>query len=544
VNHHSDLPPWSDVLATALVGTQRRTLPATPSTVDPAAALLDAAATWTLYRRAGVAPRTGVVPPPPATDDSAIPLVSGRAATRLADLLAVGATARAGWGGVGGPVRDADGRLELLAEWLGAVAGRDSDGRAVLRRRIPGELLPALLDTGRRHRALRPLIAVAGGSRAAWLAEQRADWSYLRVETVDPAVSGVSGSVAGHGPPQVPVGGLTVDRDAWELGPIGRRVGYLASMRRRDPAIARDLLTSTWDGETPDDRAALLGALATGLSTADEPLLELALDDRRKEVRIAAVELLALLPDSGYAQRMTARSTACIRLTGTRIMVNPPAACDREMRRDGISARPPGGIGERAWWLEELITRTPLGVWGDPTRFLALPVTEEWAPVLRRGLARAAAAQRDPVWATALTGPLTEEVAAGGRPDDRLLLEALYDALPVDALTTLAVDVLRRGLAGAAAIGVEHVLELCPRPWPPALAEAVFAALADRTGRRAAGWRLAGLCELAALRLPASTAERAAALVAELPGDDPMTSVISRFAETLRFRHDMLEELA
>jgi hypothetical protein len=133
---------------------------------------------------------------------------------------------------------------------------------------------------------------------------------------------------------------------------------------------------------------------------------------------------------------------------------------------------------------------------------------------------------------------------AGGRPDDRLLLEALYDALPPDALATLAVGVLRRGLAGAAAVGVEHVLELCPRPWPPALADAVFATLGDLSDRRAAGWRLAGLCELAALRLPATEADRAAALVAALPTGDPITAIVGQLADTLRYRNDMLEELA
>src|SRR5262249_59366693 len=111
---------------------------------------------------------------------------------------------------------------------------------------------------------------------------------------------------------------------------------------------------------SPDDGAALLGACATGLSLDDEPLLEVALDDRRKEVRIAAVELLAQLPDSAYARRMAERCTACVRVTGGRVEVTPPAACDKGMRRDGISPRPPAGIGERAWWLEELVTRTPL----------------------------------------------------------------------------------------------------------------------------------------------------------------------------------------
>lgn len=512
----ADLPDWGEVLATALVGTQRRTLPAgMHDRGDPAEALLDAAGALTLYRRAGVRPRTGLAVPEPAPDDSGIPLVSWSAAARAADLLAVDA---AGYGVSNAvPVRDADGRIELLAEWLGAVRGR----------RVPGELLPALLEIGRRHRALRPLIAAAGGPRATWLAAQRPEWAYL-------------GAAAVAEPP-------ADDPQGWELGSIGRRVGTLTAIRRGGPhgeQRAREMLTAAWSSEPPDDRAALLGALATGLSAADEPLLESALDDRRKEVRIAALDLLALLPDSAYARRMIERTAACVQVAGGRIRITPPTACDKGMRRDGIVPRPPAGVGERAWWLEELLTRTPLRVWGEPEPFLALPVTEEWSAVLRRGLARAAAGQREPRWAAALTARLTEEVAAGGRPDDRLLLEALYDALPSDALATLAVEVLRRGLVGAAAVGVEHVLELCPRPWPPALVEAVFGALDDLGGRRSAGWRLAGLCELAALRLPAATAARATALAAGLPSDDPMSSIVGRFADTLRFRHDMLEELA
>jgi hypothetical protein len=515
------LPPWSDVLATALVGTQRRTPPPSPSTVDdPAAALLDAAAALTVARRAGVLPRAGLARPEPAPADADVPVLPDRAAAFLPYLLGAVAGARSE-----GPVRDVEGRIELLAEWLSAVVALGGT------RRIPGELLPPLLDFGRQHRVLRPLVAAAGGTRAAWLADQKPEWGYLHDETVETPAASSAGGIE------------SLDREAWDLGTIGRRTGFLTAARRRDPARARELLESVWATETPDDRAALLAALATGLSTADEPLLETALDDRRKEVRIAAIELLARLPGSGYARRMTERSTGSVKVHNGRIVVDPPSECDKAMRRDGIAARPPAGIGERAWWLEELITRTPLRVWGDPAAFFALPVTETWAPVLRRGLARAAAAQADAAWATALTGPLTEEVAAGGRPDDRLLLEALYDALPSDALAALAVDVLRRGLAGAAQVGVEHVLELCPRPWPPALVDAVFAALSDRSGRRAAGWRLAGLCELAALRLPSTEAERAAQVAAALPSDDPMTSIVGRFAETLRFRTEMLKEL-
>ncbi|WP_433054053.1 DUF5691 domain-containing protein [Dactylosporangium sp. CS-033363] len=512
----SELPDWGDVLATALVGTQRRTLPAGVGRAgaDPADELLDVAGALTLYRRGGFRARRGLTVPEAAPDDSGIPLVTWAAAARAADLLAVDA---AGYGTSNAvPVRDADGRIELLAEWLGGV--RD--------RRVPGELLPALLEIARRHRALRPLVAAAGGPRAGWLARQRPEWGFFDAAVVEAPAD---------------------DPQGWELGTIGRRVGILTAVRRGGVAgeqRGRDMLADVWPTETPDDRAALLGTFATGLSPADEPVLEGALDDRRKEVRLVALDLLAMLPESDYARRMTERSTACVRVVGGRIQVVPPAACDKAMRRDGIVPRPPAGVGERAWWLEGLLTRTSLSVWGEPEDFLTLPVTDEWAAVLRRGLARAAAGQRDSRWATALTGRLTEEVAIGGRPDDRLLLEALYDALPSDALAALAVGVLRRGLAGAAAVGVEHVLELCPRPWPPALVEAVFGALDDLGGRRSAGWRLAGLCELAALRLPADTATRATAMAAALPSDDPMSSIVGRFADTLRFRHDMLAELS
>ncbi|HEU4426523.1 MAG TPA: hypothetical protein VFR67_28635, partial [Pilimelia sp.] len=168
-------------------------------------------------------------------------------------------------------------------------------------------------------------------------------------------------------------------------------------------------------------------------------------------------------------------------------------------------------------------------------------------PTVRRGLARAAAIQRDGAWAAALADPLTADVAGQGRPDDRLLLEALYDALPPDDLAVRATGALARGLAGATAVGIEHVLALCPRPWPPAVVEAVLQALEEQLGHRSGGWRVAALCELAALRLPADIAPRATALVERLRAvrpHDPGVAVVERLATTLRFRHDMLRELA
>jgi hypothetical protein len=497
---------WPELLASALVGTARGG--------GDAEALIDAAAAHALRRRAGVALAPAAPPPAPAPVDGAA-TVGPAAAARADALLALDQPA---WNTT--PVRDVAGRLQLLAEWLAAAA---SAGR-----RLPPELVPALLDAGRRHHQLRPLIGPVAGPLAGWLAAQRPDWSYA--SATPPAESAVDG-----------------DPDAWELGTTGQRVAYLRRLRRHDPARARELLAAAWEAEPPEHRAALLPAFATGLSADDEPLLERALDDRRRQVRDTAIELLARLPDSQYAERMAARARECVLPSQGRIGVRPPAACDRAMRRDGIVPRPPAGTGERTWWLEEILARTPLQVWPEPRAFLSRRVADTWAPTLRRGLARAAAAQRHRGWAAALVDPLSAEVAAHGRPDDRLLLEALYRALPAEDLAVLATAALRRGWRDARTVGVEQVLALCPRPWPAAVVDAVFAGFADQLGRRGTAWRVSGLCELAALGYPAGAAPRVAALVEQLRTDrpgDPGLAAAERMAATLQFRHTMLRELA
>src|SRR5439155_20368408 len=168
---------------------------------------------------------------------------------------------------------------------------------------------------------------------------------------------------------------------------------------------------------------------SAGLSTLDEELLERALDDRRREVRAAAVELLVRLPGSGYGRRMTARARACLRREEDRIVVAPPAECDAQLQRDGVNPTAPAGVGSRAWWLEELLGRTPLATWipslgASPAAVLALPAGE-WAGVVHRGLARAAASQGAGAWAAAIVDRLWPQAVSAQRLDDRLLLESL-----------------------------------------------------------------------------------------------------------------------
>lgn len=182
--------PWPELLATALLGTTRQ------GSGAGAEALLDAAAGHALRRRAGVALVPIAPPPEPAPVDDVL-AVGPAAAARADVLLALDHAGRHAT-----PLRDLAGRRELLAEWLAAAAGAG--------RRLPPELVPALLDAGRRHPQLRPWVVPVGGPLAGWLAGQRTDWSYA-AESAEPAAEpapaaelaqqAVAALRAGDGPP-------------------------------------------------------------------------------------------------------------------------------------------------------------------------------------------------------------------------------------------------------------------------------------------------------------------------------------------------------
>ena len=367
---------WQDLVTASLIGTERAAVPAVPLPVapgraddpdaprpdaprpaDPAAFLLDQAALLAAARRGGR--RAERAEPLPAAEPDPVPAVSRAAGRRLARML-------------GGEQSD------LLPEWLAAVTARG--------RRVPAHLLPALLQHARRgvtaDAGLRRLAAEAGGPRARWLAGLNPEWAF----------------VLSYGP---------AGEDAWRLGDIARRRGYLATLRAADPGGARDLVAASWDAAGPDERVMFLYALAAGLSLDDEPLLEAALDDHHAWVRKAAADLLAALPGSALSGRMAERARHRLHRQrgldgdgpdGDGLLVSPPGECDAAMRRDGITPPGPGSpLAARAALLLDLLARTPLRTWTE--RFGLTPAeiagldAGDWSPVLQAGWARAAIAQ-------------------------------------------------------------------------------------------------------------------------------------------------------
>lgn len=519
---------WSEHVSAALLGTRRRAVPEPPrpardeptgggssgreaaereaAAVEPAERLLSQAALLTVRRRAGRPPgRAEPVAPAPA---DTTPVVGGDAARRLERIL-------------GGE------HLRLLPEWLDAAAARGL--------RVPARMLPALLEKGRTDRALRPSIARAAGARAVWLALQNTDWAYLVGEGDAPSDD-----------PQV-----------WQTGTRAQRAAHLMRLRGDDPAVARRVLGETWAGEPAPDRAAFLATFSRELSADDEEFLEAALDDRGKDVRQLAADLLAALPRSGYAQRMAERARGRIRTEARRVrgrrqtwlVAAPPETHTHDMARDGIPFHPAGSfapsgsgtpVGSRAGWLREIVARAPLGTWTElldlpAMEIVCLPIADDHAKDVHIGWARAALRQRDATWARAL-------LKAGVVVDEPEALADLLGVLPGGERDTAAAELIR--WAGGYSELV-RVLARVPGPWTGELADAVIAVLgglgpARGTSPLRAEHHLAQLCRLADERLTPEAAPRLEAVARDNPDSWPLTELI----DTLRFRHDMLAELS
>ncbi len=239
---------------------------------------------------------------------------------------------------------------------------------------LPPRFLPGALALGTRVRELRELIVPVLGQRGLWLARQNPDWDW--------AATGAAASA-----------------DLWETGSITERVAALRILRAADPQAGLAALTATWASEPPESRASLIACLRVGLSLNDEAFLDGALDDRRKEVRTAAQELLASLPGSALAQRMQARLAPLLRyerrvLGANRLDITLIEARDKAALRDGIGASAHYSLGEKAGWLVDMLAVIPPGHWSSsfdlsPAQCLKLAEASDFHHALLRGWASA-----------------------------------------------------------------------------------------------------------------------------------------------------------
>lgn len=496
---------WKDCVTTALLGVEKAGAPPElPASVvaalggceemDREAAFLTRAGALALWRRAGWKPTRDEAVIQPAQPETTEP-VSRASAAHLHAMLGGHCTA-------------------VLPEWLEEAARRQ--------RHVPPEFLPALFAAARRQQALRPLVAAVGGRRAEWLAAQNPEWTFAAAETPD----------------------------LWETGSRDQRAAWLAALRLSAPAEARTRVEAVWKTEPAVVRTALLGELATNLSDDDAGFLDGILDDRSKEVRRVALDLLARLPSSPFVARMIARAAPLFSLKRGGLLSRPalevtlPPEPDAVATRDGLDPKAFGNqkkLGEKAVLLVLILSATPLKHWTDtfqqtPVALLKASEKSEFAAALATGWAWAALRQRDAEWAEALLdGPVSPfaDFLPGG---------SLLSVLPEPARATRLVAALRAGALQKfdsetwSAFAAQ--LFSFSGYFPPSVATEVLSALRRAAEPEGIPWHLRGVSEALILRIPPALLERAAhGWPAEQEGVAALVGLIT-------FRHEALTALA
>ena len=488
-----------------------------------------------IYRRAGTTPRAGAAPRAAAPADP-LPVCPPDAARLLAGLLA-------------------GDQAELLPEALERLrlAGW----------RLPHALLPMALEVGTRKGELRPALLATIGERGRWLAGHNQPWRWALVRPLTAASA-------------LPDNAETL----WQEGTPAQRLAILRQMRAHDAARSRAWLAAAWMSEKADFRAEALGVLAQGLSLADEPFLEAALDDRSQAVRAEAARLLARLPDSALALRLRQRAdrwlsfapgllagglrAAARALTrgaaAGKLKVSPPEGYDQAWARDGIAEKPPQGTGERAWWLQQFLALIPPAHWSgqakaDPLTLIAAAEQGEWTAVLLTGWEQATLLHRDAAWAATFWRYWGGTKLDRMRQDERgRTMGELAECLSQDRAEQLVLDAL--GQSPDLDYRWVATLHRLPRPWSVAFGQALLRRLRAHCEQikqqgSAAHYNDPWVHSLGdlALALPRECFSEALAIQARFAdGADPATAGwwqrnIDNFGELIRTRQRLMKEL-
>jgi hypothetical protein len=475
-----------DLRTAALVGTARHPAPLSPlelgvrppEGLSAEESLLDQAALADAVIRATRAPATldaADVPAPAPSDDASE--ASGEAA-RLLDLLLTQ------------PPVGLELRNLLVEEWL-QLAGTSG-------RRVPHRLLPMLLSLAGTKPGVAAHLHPAIGTRGRWLQDLKAADSDSNDAT---------------------------DND-WAGLKSADATAQLEKLRRTDPAAARKQLIEHWDSLGARERAAHLATFATNLRDEDEEVLERALDDKAKSVREAAAGLLDRLPSSARASRMAARLRPLVRVKGIlrkQFEIDLPPEPDAAALRDGIPPDPRSGEPDRLGRLDAVVRGAPLDVWTTtagrgPAAAVALLKGE--TRVLETILATAAL-RADLDWVRALLDVRT----------DLRLLKVLPPAEREDTLTRH----IRAGAPNPFALAAP--LRDLPRPWGPALADAVLEQMSAKNG----GQLAALLAEILPAALPPEAAGHCQRLLEGSDDDAGRRRVLRDAVQYQSFRQSLTE---
>lgn len=500
---------WAALVKAALLGTQREPIPVIPSETllgrllarldpaDPEAHLLGLAGALALYQQAGQRPVTTASPaaagPPGETRPYCSPAVEQCLNTILNSRF-----------------------QDLLPEFLTALAGRGQ--------RAPAVFLPNLLERGAKTTSLRPFIVPVLGASGRWLAAQRADWCYasLELDHWDTALA------------------------LWRRVDGAGRQAVLRQMRQVAPEQGRQLLESTWKNEPSSLRPLLIKQLEANLSLADEPFLEVALDDRVHLVRRKAVELLARLPDSRLCGRMAAAARGLLSWQpqqAEQIVVSFPQHLTPQLRRDGVSTPQYKELARvRTVQIIDMLGAVPLAQWtgtwlAGPEAIVRGALTSRWPATLIRGFALAAERQNNVEWAMAL---LTYD-------NYSVNTIRLVDILPPDQFQTLVAQLDAATTLLNKDSSLLKVIRRWPQPWPEPVARRWLAQMVrfiEHDNQMTPDGILRGIVRQFARACPVDLTDLVVQTLAPVIANNPVwQSPLQDVVTILKFRAVMLAEI-
>lgn len=206
-------------------------------------------------------------------------------------------------------------------------------------KRLPPESLPVLfyqsLTDRRLWRQLRPAVGPVG----EWLMRQNPDWDAIN-------------------PSAIP--------EDWERGALRARRRFLRRLHESAPGEAIEKLRRTWSEEPYRTKLGLLEILREDPREADIEFLESCLEDARKEVRLAAADILALHATSPLVDRLFQEAVKYLKLSARdELEVTLPGKFEEALRRNGILERPEEKYhtSPRGRRLMQLVARIPPGRW-------------------------------------------------------------------------------------------------------------------------------------------------------------------------------------
>lgn len=336
---------------------------------------------------------------------------------------------------------------------------------------LPHELLPEALSVS--DITLRDRLIPVLGERGRWLSRFNPQWSW-----VHEGIGTLSDSDQQR------------NQQIWDEGAIPERCRVLAAWRRSNPAAARDTLSATMAQESADHRGRLISELETGLSSDDEEFLEKCLDDRSSGVKLIAAEMLSRLPDSALSRRMQERASSMLTPSKTGIVFKkltvtctPPESIDKTWERDGISQKPPGGRGKRAFWAETVLQTVPPSHWekhlgAAPNALIEAVREDTFGQSVLLGWSRACArfAAADPKsaqWVKPLWAYWDDVGSRVQGPAHTAIIEemkSLVGVMPVSEAEQSVFELLRKNHESGESEAIS-LLDRLPRPWSSRFSE-------------------------------------------------------------------------